>query len=178
MKNVLILSGSPRRNGNSDMLCDRFTLGAREAGHNVEKIFLRDRKIGYCTGCDYCFKTHKCSQKDDMAEIIEKMIQADVLVFATPVYFYSMDAQMKTLIDRTLPRYTEMSHKECYFILTAAVTEKANLKRTVEGLRSFTEDCLEGTTERGVIYGTGAWGVGDVQNTPAYQEAYEMGKQV
>ena len=178
MKNVLILSGSPRRNGNSDMLCDRFTLGAREAGHNVEKIFLRDRKIGYCTGCDYCFKTHKCSQKDDMAEIIEKMIQADVLVFATPVYFYSMDAQMKTLIDRTLPRYTEMSHKECYFILTAAVTEKANLKRTVEALRSFTEDCLEGTTERGVIYGTGAWGVGDVQNTPAYQEAYEMGKQV
>ena len=126
MKNVLILSGSPRRNGNSDMLCDRFALGAREAGHNVEKIFLKDRKIGYCTGCDYCFKTHKCSQKDDMAEIIEKMIQADVLVFATPVYFYSMDAQMKTLIDRTLPRYTEMSHKECYYFIKSKSCKNRN----------------------------------------------------
>lgn len=82
MKKVLILSGSPRRNGNSDTLCDRFALGATEAGHTVEKIFLKDKKIGYCTGCGYCFNAHKCSQKDDMTEIIEKMLEADVLVFA------------------------------------------------------------------------------------------------
>lgn len=178
MKKVLILSGSPRRNGNSDTLCDRFAFGATEAGHTVEKIFLKDKKIGYCTGCGYCFNAHKCSQKDDMTEIIEKMLEADVLVFATPVYFYSMDAQMKTLIDRTTPRYTDMSNKECYFILTAADTEKANLERTMETFRGFTEDCLEDARECGVIYGTSAWNIGDVQNTPAYNEAYEMGKQV
>lgn len=176
MKNVLILSASPRRGGNSDTLCDRFAEGAREAGHTVEKIFTRDKKIGYCVGCGYCFTAHKCSQKDDMAEIIEKMLAADVIVFATPVYFYSMDAQMKTLIDRTTPRYEDMRDKECYFILTAADTEKANLERTMEAFRGFTEDCLDGAKECGVIYGTGAWNMGEIQGTPAFNEAYEMGK--
>ncbi|MDD4653108.1 MAG: flavodoxin family protein [Methanothrix sp.] len=71
-KNVLILSASPRKGGNSDLLCDQFILGAKEAGHHVEKIFLADKKIGYCTGCGSCFSSHKCVQKDDMAEVLEK----------------------------------------------------------------------------------------------------------
>ena len=177
-KNVLIISASPRRNGNSDTLCNRFMEGARESGNTVEKIFLKDKKISYCTGCGYCFEAHKCSQKDDMAEILEKMIAADVIVLATPVYFYSMDAQMKCFIDRTTPRYTEMTDKEFYFILAAADTDKKNLHRTMETFRGFTEDCLEGAKEAGIIYGVGAWNMGDVQNTLAYNEAYEMGKQV
>lgn len=176
MKNVLILSASPRRNGNSDTLCDRFALGAKESGHKVEKVFLKDKKINYCVGCGYCFEHNKCSQNDDMTDIIEKMLLADVIVFATPVYFYSMDAQMKTLIDRTTPRYTDMSDKECYFILTAADTDRNNLERTMEAFRGFTEDCLEGAKECGVVYGTGAWKIGDIVKTPAYNEAYEMGK--
>jgi len=104
-KKVLVLSASPRKGGNSDLLCDQFLLGAKEAGNQTEKIFLRDQEIGYCTGCESCYISHKCVQKDDMAEILEKMIAADVIVMATPVYFYTMDAQMKTLIDRTVPRY-------------------------------------------------------------------------
>lgn len=177
-KNVLIISASPRRHGNSDTLCDRFMEGALESGNTVEKIFLKDKKISYCTGCGYCFEAHKCSQKDDMAEILEKMIATDVIVLATPVYFYSMDAQMKCFIDRTTPRYTEMTDKEFYFILTAADTDKKNLHRTMETFRGFTEDCLEGTKEAGIIYGVGAWNMGDILNTPAYNEAYEMGKRV
>ena len=99
-KNILILSGSPRRGGNSDILCDRFMEGARESGHRAEKVFLRDKNIGYCIGCEACHQNNGvCVQKDDMAEILGKMIAADVIVMATPVYFYTMDAQMKTLID-------------------------------------------------------------------------------
>lgn len=111
-KNILILSGSPRKGGNSDILCDRFMEGARESGHRAEKVFLRDKNIGYCIGCEACHQNNGvCVQKDDMAEILGKMIAADVIVMATPVYFYTMDAQMKTLIDRCVARYTEISNK-------------------------------------------------------------------
>lgn len=177
-KKVLILSSSPRKGGNSDTLCGRFMEGAKESGHIVEKVFLKDKKINYCTSCGYCFDTQKCSQKDDMADILDKMIDADVIVLATPVYFYSMCAQMKTLIDRTTPKYTEIKNKEFYFIMTAADENKASLKRTMETFRGFTEDCLDGAKEAGIIYGTGAWKIGEIQNTPAYMEAYQMGKQV
>ena len=97
-KKVLILSSSPRRGGNSDTLCDEFMRGAIESGNEAEKFFLRDKTIHYCTGCSTCSLHGKpCPQKDDAAEIIEKMVAADVIVMATPVYFYTMSAQMKTL---------------------------------------------------------------------------------
>lgn len=178
MKNVLIISASPRKNGNSDILCDRFAQGAAESGHKVEKVFLASKNIGYCRGCGVCNSTHKCIQKDDMDEILDKMVKADVIVLATPVYFYSMDGQMKTFIDRTVPRYTEIVDKDFYFIMTAADTEKANLKRTLETFRGFTEDCLDGAKEVGIIYGVGAWNVGEIKSTPAYMQAYEMGRDV
>ncbi len=94
-KKVLILSSSPRRGGNSDQLCDRLMAGAQESGHRVEKVFLKDKKINYCTGCGVCVDRQKrCPQKDDMAEVLEKMVAADVIVMATPVYFYTMCGQM------------------------------------------------------------------------------------
>ena len=125
-KKVLILSSSPRRNGNSDTLCNEFMRGAVESGHTVEKIFLRDKTIHYCTGCSTCsFLQKPCPQKDDAAEVIEKMVAADVIVLGTPVYFYAISAQMKTLIDRCCGRYTEMTGKEFYFISAAAEDDDA-----------------------------------------------------
>ena len=177
-KKVLVLSASPRKGGNSDTLCDEFVRGSRDAGNQAEKIFLRDRKIHYCTGCGVCNRTHQCVQKDDMAEVLDKMVQADVIVMATPVYFYTMDAQMKTLIDRTVPRYTEISDKDFYFIITAADTEKSSLERTIDGFRGFTEDCLENPHEKGIIYATGVWQVGEIQNNPAMKQAYDMGRAI
>ncbi|WP_455593271.1 flavodoxin family protein [Bacteroides sp.] len=177
-KKVLIISASPRKGGNSDTLCDQFMQGAHEAGHQVEKIFLRNKKVNYCTGCGSCYNQSKpCPQKDDTAAIIEAMIAADVIVMATPVYFYTMDAQMKTLIDRTCARYTEISNKQFYFIATAADNDHEAMKRTFEGFRGFT-DCLNGAEEKGVIYGTGAWQMGEIKSKPAMQEAYNMGKTV
>lgn len=175
-KNILIISASPRKGGNSDTLCDEFLRGAKDGGSNAEKIFLRDKRINYCTGCGVCNNTHKCVQNDDMAEILDKMVKADVIVLATPVYFYTMDAQLKTLIDRTVPRYTEISGKEFYFIVTAADTDKSMLEKTVEGLRGFTEDCLEEPTEKGVIYASGVWQSGEVNGTEYMRQAYEMGR--
>lgn len=178
MKNVIILSSSPRKHGNSDILADRFAQGAEENGNIIHKVFLAEKNIGYCRGCGVCNSTHQCIQKDDMAEILDKMVNADVIVLATPVYFYTMDGQMKTFIDRTVPRYTEIRNKDFYFIITAADTEKANLERTMEAFRGFTEDCLHSANEAGIIYGTGAWQAGEIKNTPAYDEAYAMGKAV
>jgi multimeric flavodoxin WrbA len=175
-KKVLVFSSSPRRGGNSDLLCDQFMKGAREAGNEVEKLFLKDKKINYCKACNTCLNGKKrCPQKDDMAEVLEKMIAADVMVMATPVYFYTMNAQMKTLIDRCCSRYTEISNKEFYFIVTAADPNKKAMERTIEGFRGFTY-CLTGASEKGVIYGAGAWDKGDIKKSPAMNQAYEMGK--
>jgi multimeric flavodoxin WrbA len=174
-KKVLIISSSPRKGGNSDILCDEFLKGNSEAGHNVEKIFLKDKTINYYTGCGRCINKEKgCSQKDDMTEILEKMVSSDVIVLATPVYFYTMCAQIKTLIDRCCARYTEISNKDFYFIVTAADTENAAMERTLNEFRGFTY-CLEGANEKGVIYGTGAWNKGDIIKTHVFKKAFEMG---
>lgn len=177
-KKILILSGSPRKDGNSDLLCDQFRRGAEEAGHQVEKISLRDQQINYCIACDACQKNGgTCVHRDDMAGILERMSAAEVIVMATPVYFYTMNGQMKTLIDRTYARYTGISGKEFYFVMTAAVGNRALLERTLEGFRGFTA-CLSGAREQGVVYGTGAWQAGDIRKSPAMTRGYEMGKAV
>ena len=110
-KKVLILSESPRRGGNSDLLCDEFMRGAVESGNEVEKIRVAEKKIGYCSACYFC-RDHggACAIKDDMAEVLQKMIDADVIVLSSPVYFYSIDAQLKALIDRTVARWTEVKN--------------------------------------------------------------------
>lgn len=177
-KKVLIISASPRRGGNSDLLCDQFKQGVQESGHSVEKIFLKDKTVNYCTGCGICYNKEKaCPQKDDMKELLNKMIDSDVIVMATPVYFYTMNAQMKTLIDRTCSRYTEINNKEFYFIVAAADDSRAAMERTIEGFRGFT-DCLVGAKEKGIIYGTGAWQIGDIKDSDAMQVAYELGKAI
>lgn len=177
-KNVLILSSSPRKGGNSDLLCDEFLKGAIEAGNRAEKIFLKDKDIRYCTGCSVCSMYGKpCPQKDDAAGIVEKMIAADVIVMATPVYFYTMSAQMKTLIDRTCARYTEIKNKEFYFIVAAADDSKAAMERTLDGFRGFL-DCLDGAKEKETVYGVGAWKVGEIKGTQAMKESYELGKSI
>ena len=173
-KKVLILSASPRKGGNSDLLCDQFAKGAEESGHQVEKIRVQDLKLAPCLACYGCRGTGSCVQKDGMDAILDKMVHADVLVLATPVYFYSMDGQLKTLIDRTLPRYTEIKDKAVYFIATAAAGKGA-MERTIDALRGFT-DCLPGAQVKGVIYGSGVYQKGEVLGTQAAREAYQAGK--
>lgn len=177
-KKVLILSGSPRKKGNSDMLCDEFMRGAVESGHDVEKIRVAEKNIGFCRSCYACEKNNGvCAIKDDMAEVMDKILAADVLVLASPVYFYSVDAQLKAVIDRTVARWQEVKNKEMYYIMTAADEGRESMETTLACFRGYA-DCVEGAVEKGVIYGTGVYDKGEIANHPAMKEAYEMGKGV
>lgn len=177
-KKVLILSGSPRKHGNSDILCDEFLRGAQEAGHDVEKIRVAEKKVAPCSACYYC-SSHggACAHKDDMAEILQKMIDADVLVLASPVYFYSIDAQLKAVIDRSVARWLEVKNKEFYYIATMADEPVSSADTTIACFRGYA-DCVEGAVEKGIIIGNGVYEPGKVINTPAMAKAYEMGKNV
>ncbi len=176
-KKVLILSGSPRKNGNSDLLCDEFMKGTLESGNEVEKIRVAEKNIGFCRACYACKETGVCAIKDDMAEVLQKMIDADVIVLASPVYFYSIDAQLKALIDRTVARWLEVKDKEFYYIVTAADAELESAETTLNCFRGYA-DCVEGAKEMGIIYGMGVYEKGEVANTKAMLEAYGMGKNV
>ena len=112
-----------------------------------------------------------------MAEILNKIVQADVLVMATPIYFYNMDAQLKALIDRTCPQYTRISNKKAYLIATSDDSRKEAMDVAVAGFRAFL-GCLENVEEAGIVYGTGVRDVGDVKGKPAMAIAYKMGKAV
>jgi multimeric flavodoxin WrbA len=177
-KHLLVLSASHRIGSNSDILCDQFIKGAEASGHRAEKILLKDRKINYCAGCGVCKKNGgQCVHKDDMPEILEKMTAACGIVLATPVYFYTMSAQMKALIDRTYSRYSQMHNKMVYLIVTGAANEKPYMETAFAGLRGFLK-CMPNAVEKGVIYGIDAPQPGDVKNSPAMREAYEMGQSV
>ena len=176
-KKVLILSGSPRKGGNSDILCDEFARGATEAGHEVEKNPCRGKENRHCRACYACRGTGVCAIKDDMTEVLQKMIDADVLVLASPVYFYSIDAQLKALIDRTVARWLEVKNKEFYYIVTAADEALASADTTLACFRGYAE-CVEGAKEMGIIYGMGTYEKGEVKGKAAMTEAFEMGKNV
>ena len=93
-KKVLIISSSPRKGGNSETLAAAFAQGAREAGNQVETVYLREKQVGFCKGCLACLKLGHCVIQDDAVEIAAKMHDANVLVFATPVYYYCVSGQL------------------------------------------------------------------------------------
>lgn len=175
---VLILSGSPRKGGNTETLCSKFTEGAKDAGHDVETVRVCEKDIHFCTGCDSCVKSGRCVYKDDMEEIREKMLDADVLVFSSPVYFYTISAQIKALIDRMVPFYTKLDNKQVYIIVAAADPDESMLELAVDSFRGLTRDCMEGAVEKGVIKATGVWERGAVDATDFPRQAYLMGKSV
>lgn len=179
MKKVLILSGSPRKGGNSDILCDEFCKGAVAAGNEVEKIRVTERKIAPCTGCYFCKESGgRCALNDDMPEILEKIIACDVLVLSTPVYFYSMSAQLKAVIDRCVAKWTKIANKDLYYIMTAAEADDDTMDATLAGLHGFAM-CIDGYEEKGVLYGKGVYEKGEVKNRPELINiAYEMGNSI
>ena len=178
MKKILILSGSPRMHGNSSILCDEFARGAEEAGHQVEKIYVARKKVAGCLGCNACYRNGgTCVQKDDMAQIQEKMLDADVIVLSSPIYFYSMTAQMKAVIDRTYSFHQKLAGKTFYFIISCAAPEKEFTETMIASLRGFT-CCVPDSVEGGIVMGLGTNEPEDVKKTSAMQDAYEMGKRV
>lgn len=175
MKSVLILSASPRRNGNSEILCRRFREGAESAGNRVEHIRLYDREIGFCRACYACFRTGRCVQEDDMQEILDKMKAADVLVMATPTYFLTMNGMLKNAIDRFLPQWQDLGGHDVYLIVTGH-DGREGLKLVEEELASIFTGL--GNTVKGTVWGERTWQKGEVEGTPAMDAAFEAGRSV
>lgn len=173
MKKVLILSASPRKQGNSDILCDEFIKGAIESGNSVDKIYLYDKDINFCRACYACFKTGKCVMQDDMSEILEKISKADVLVIATPTYFLTMNGMLKTVIDRFLPKWQNLGGHDVYLIITGH-DGKRGLELVEKELKTIFIQL--GNTVKKTIWGEGVWQKGEVVSTKAMDEAYETGK--
>lgn len=175
-KKVLILEGSPRRNGNSAILSDELARGAEEAGCSVEKVKIAGKKIAGCLGCNGCFRNGGiCVQKDDMAEIREKMLAADVIVLASPIYFYSMTAQMKAVIDRSYAFFQQLEGKTFYFLITCGAPDEAFTETMLASLRGFT-CCIPNVKEGGYVLGTSAMEAGEIRSTAAMTEAYQLGR--
>ena len=176
-KNILILMGSPRKNGNTSILCDEFKRGAEEAGHNVEKINVAGMKINGCLGCNGCQRNGgTCVQKDDMTDIYGKILAADVVVLASPIYYYTWTAQLKAVIDRTYAMLGTMHNKEFYMISTCMSPNEAYCGVMIDSFRTYLGCYDETITEGGYVFGFGTGAPGDVKTTDAMQKAYEMGK--
>ena len=177
-KNILVLAGSPRKHGNTDRLADEFIRGAQEAGHHVEKIYLKDQKINGCLGCGACQRNGgTCVQKDDMENICEKWLAADAVVLASPVYFYTWSAQIKAVLDRTFAIEQKVKDTNFYLISAGAAPTEDYMKLMLESFRSYI-GCFRagGNKEGGYVFGLGTNAPGDVTETDAMAKAYELGR--
>ena len=175
---VLVIATSLRENSNSDVLARAFARGAEDAGHDVEFISLKGKKISYCDGCLSCQKTGRCVIADDMAEINEKIYAANVIAFATPIYYYEMCGQMKTMLDRANALYDSDYHFRDIYMFTAAAEDEPDVpNRAIEGLGGWIA-CFPKARLAGQVFAGGVNDMGDIEGHHALAEAYEMGKAV
>lgn len=177
-KNVVIISSSPRKGGNSDTMANEFLKGTVEAGNTAVKINIRDMELKFCIGCLSCQRTGKCVLNDGMNELYDTVQQADVLVFATPVYYYGMTGQLKTFLDRLNPLFSkDNSFKDVYLLMSAAEEEMSAMDGTINGAQCWI-DCFDGVAIKDVLRGIGLTDPRDIDNTDFKRLAYEMGKNV
>ena len=177
MSSVLVISTSLRAKSNSDILAESLIRGAQDAGHEVEHISLKGKELKFCIGCLACQKTQKCVLKDDAAWITEKVKNADTLVFTTPIYYYEMSGQMKTLLDRLNPLYpSDYRFRKVYMLMTATEDEDYVPEKAISGLQGWV-DCCEKAELAGSLF---CGGISDPDEASAKKEeqdeAYEFGK--
>ena len=176
-KHVLVISTSLRK-GNSERLAQEFAKGAAAAGHQVEELPLRGKRLTFCTGCMACLEKGHCVIPDDAVEIAAKMKQADVIAFATPIYYYEMSGQMKTLLDRANSLYgSDYKFTDIYMLTTAAEDEAFVPQRAVSGLQGWI-DCFERASLKGSVFAGGVNAPGEIEGHPALARAFALGQQV
>ena len=178
MKRVIVISTSLRRGSNSDMLADKFLEGAKAAGNDVEKISLVGKDIQFCKGCFACQKLGRCVIKDDVNDIMAKVLEADVVCWATPIYYYEMSGQMKTLIDRMNALYPlDYKFRDVYLLTTAAEDEEETPKRAEAGLTGWI-DCFPKSRLAGTLFCGGVNDPREIEGNAKLQDAFELGKVV
>ena len=178
MKRVIVISTSLRHGSNSDLLADKFVEGALAAGHEVEKISLVGNNIQFCKGCLACQQLGRCVIDDDVNAIMAKVLKADVVAWATPIYYYEMSGQMKTLIDRMNAMYPlDYQFRDVYLLTTAAEAEEQTPKRAEAGLTGWI-DCYPKSRLSGTLFCGGVNQSRDIEGNPKLQEAFELGKKI
>lgn len=179
-KNILILNGSPRLKGNTAMLCDAFSRGAESAGHTVTRVDLQKLDIHGCLGCMKGGKdpASPCVQKDGMEKIYPAYISADLVVLASPMYYWSVSGQLKTAFDRLFavaecdPNYAN-PRKECALIMAAEGDTPENWKPALDYYRALTG--FLNWTDRGQVLAGGVLDAGAVSGSPVLDEAFRFG---
>lgn len=178
MKKIIVISTSLRAGSNSDMLADKFAEGALAAGNEVEKISLAGKEIHFCRGCMACQKLGKCAIKDDVNAIMEKVLSADVICWATPIYYYEMSGQMKTLIDRMNAMYPQdYKFRDVYLLTTAAENEEYVPKRAEAGLTGWI-DCYPESRLAGTVFCGGVDAPREIEGNEKLQAAFELGHSI
>lgn len=178
MKKVIVISTSLRAGSNSDMLADKFIEGAQAAGNEVEKITLSGKNIGFCKGCLACQKLGKCVIDDDANAIMQKVLEAEVVCWATPIYYYEMSGQMKVLIDRMNAMYSlDYKFRDVYMLSTAAEDEPEVPKRAEAGLTGWI-DCYPKSRLAGKLFCGGVDAPRTIKGSVKLQEAYQLGKNI
>ncbi len=178
-KKVLIVSTSLRALSNSELLAREAERGARDAGHEVELVSLKDKDIRFCKGCLACQKTGKCVIGDDAGEIVGKVQNAEVLVFATPIYYYELSGQLKTLLDRCNPLFPqEYAFRDVYLMTASAEDGDEVYEKAVNGLKGWV-DCFPKCRYAGNFSGGGLNDGNEAKDHPDILErAYQFGKRL
>ena len=178
MKRVIVISTSLRHGSNSDMLADQFVEGAKAAGNDVEKITLAGKNIQFCKGCLACQKLGRCVINDDVNDIMAKVMEAEVVVWATPIYYYEMSGQMKTLIDRMNAMYgRDYKFRDIYLLTTTADDDPETPKRAETGLGGWIA-CYPKSRLAGTLFCGGVNEPKAIEGNSKLQEAFEMGKNI
>lgn len=177
-KKVVVLSTSLRSNSNSELLAKSFVEGSKESGNEVEYISLKNKDIRFCIGCLACQKLGYCVIKDDVTDIMDSVLYADVVVWASPIYYYEMSGQMKTLIDRLNPMYSkDYRFRDVYLLATAAEEGDEVIEKAITGLNGWI-DCFEKTSIKGTVLCGGVSSGGDISSNTKLKEAYNLGSHV
>lgn len=178
MKNIVVISTSLRMGSNSDMLADRFMDGAIEAGNSVTKVSMDKLDIRFCKGCLACQKLGRCAIEDDANDVMRIVLNSDVVVWATPIYYYEMSGQMKTMIDRMNAMYSlDYKFRDVILLSTAAEDEESVPARAVSGLTGWI-DCYPKARLKTSLFCGGVNDARDIEGNPKLQEAYELGKSI
>lgn len=175
---IVVLEGSPNKNGSSNLLAERFICGAKEAGHSVDVIDAAHANIRPCIGCIHCGYEGPCSQNDDMNEIRQKILGSDMIVFVTPLYYYGMSAQLKILIDRFCAFNSSIQRKQMKSALLAAAWNGDNW--TFEALEAHYKTLVRylNLKDQGMVLGKGC-GTPSMTKSSVYPDkAYELGKKI
>lgn len=171
----LVLTGSPRKNGNSNVLAESFIKGITENGHNVFRFDTAQHNISPCIACNSCGMDGPCVQKDDFALVRDRIIEADCIVFASPMYYFGISAQLKAVIDRFYAINGQI-HKPKKAVLLLAYANRS--PQYEQPIAVYYEQLLKylGWTDAGRVIASGVWTAGSVLNTQFPQQAYELGR--